>query len=79
MTDLVERVIRGWEESKMWDETTQAEIAIAIVVEKAAKVVDDYASVISDWEKYQPNNSNTHGLTMADVAAAIRALAEDKT
>ena len=54
------------------------EAAIAVVIEEAAKVVDDYASVISDWEKYQPNNSNTHGLTVADVAISIRALAEDK-
>ena len=58
--------------------TNGAKAAIAIVLEEAAKVVDDYASVISDWEKYQPNNSNTHGLTVADVAISIRALAEDK-
>ena len=76
---LTEKVEAAW--NALPDEATRSwlsDVAIAIVIEEAANVVDEYALVISDWEKYQPNNSNTHGLTMADVAAAIRALAEDK-
>ena len=67
-TTLAERIVEAWEEIPEWANMTHAEIAIAIVVEEAAKMAeskgvepDNLWQPSTDWYK--------HGRA---VAAAIR-------